>query len=168
MQKEQLHLGAKWSFRISAYIFVIILAMIISTGTIAGLLLFIGLKGVIFLAIIIIIIGIVIAEVYTQMAYNRFFYEFDKDSLKIERGIIWKKYSNIPYDRVQNVDITRGIIARICGFSTINIQTAGYGGFANGRGQMSEGYVPATGIKRAEQIRDFLMKKISGKRSKGM
>ena len=109
--------------------------------------------------------AIVIGEVYTRMAYNRWLYELSKDSLKLERGIIWKKYSNIPYQRVQNVDIHRGVIARMLGFSTVDIQTAGmhmsygrYGGRAR-----SEGHIPAVSIKEAEDMREFLMKKI-GKR----
>jgi putative membrane protein len=101
------------------------------------------------------------------MAYNRWFYEFTDTQLRVEKGIIWKRYSNIPYQRVQNVDITRGIIARICGFSSVNIQTAGYSVPANARGH-SEGYIPAVDVKEAEKIREFLMKKINKKSSSGL
>ena len=101
------------------------------------------------------------------MAYNRWFYEFTPTELKLERGIIWKRYSNIPYDRVQNVDIHRGIIARITGFSTVEIQTAGFH-MSSGRhgGARSEGHIPGVSIEAAEKIREFVMKKISH-RSKG-
>ena len=102
---------------------------------------------------------IVIAEVYARMAYNRWKYEFTPTNLKIEKGIIWKKYSNIPYERVQNIDIHRGIIARIFGFSTIQIQTAGFSGMP-----YSEGNIPAVGIEHSEKIREFLMKKITGRK----
>jgi membrane protein YdbS with pleckstrin-like domain len=105
------------------------------------------------------------------MAYNRWFYEFTKDNLKIERGIIWKRYSNVPYERVQNVDIRRGIIARMLGFSSVMIQTAGYSGAAPGwqmrfgrarynSAMNTEGYIPAVDTEGAEKIRDFLMKRI--------
>ena len=111
-------------------------------------------------ALLYIVAIIIVAEIYARMAYNRWFYEFTEDNLKIERGIIWKKYSNIPYERVQNVDITRGIIARLCGFSSVNIQTAGFSYSPKG-GAMSEGYIPAVDMGEAEKIREFLMKKIS-------
>ena len=90
------------------------------------------------------------------MSYNRWFYEFNDDCLKLERGIIWKRYSNVPYERIQNVDIHRGIIARMFGFSSLMIQTAGYSAKAN-----AEGYIPAVEISQAEQIRTFVMKKIT-------
>ena len=94
------------------------------------------------------------------MAYNRFFYEFTDNNLRLERGIIWKRYSNVPYERVQNVDISRGIIARLCGFSSVNIQTAGYSAMGR-RGISSEGYLPAVSPEEADEMREFLMKKIS-------
>jgi|SRR3989344_4133561 len=161
---EKLHPGAKWLFRVKGYITPLYLAFII-------LIIFINFSQnisspqKIFMMIIgFLFIVIVIAEIYAQMAYNRWFYEFASDGLKLERGIIWKGYSNVPYSRVQNVDITRGIIARMIGFSTVNIQTAGYG-VQNVR---SEGYIPAVSVEKAEEIRKFLMKKINKRKDSGM
>ena len=172
---EQLHPGAKWLFRLRGYAGAIFLLIFLSwfiipaISVIASLILGIGINAILFIVIfsliVFIFLVIIIAEIYARMAYNRWFYEFTPSNLKIEKGIIWKKYSNIPYERVQNVDITRGVIARIIGFSSINIQTAGYSG--GGRGMpVSEGYIPAVSQEAAEKIRGFLMKKI-GKRSKG-
>ena len=107
------------------------------------------------------VVLIILAEIWIRMAYNRWFYEFTDTNLKLERGVIWKRYSNVPYERVQNVDIHRGIIARMLGFSSVIIQTAGYSAMGRGGGVMSEGYLPAIDIESAEKIRDFLMKKIS-------
>jgi membrane protein YdbS with pleckstrin-like domain len=167
--KSKLHPGVKWSFRFGGYlsgIFFVIFMSVFFLGVIGAL---VGsiLVGFVLL-ILFAILWIIMVEVFTQMAYNRWFYEFDNNGMKIEKGIIWKKYSNIPYERIQNVDIRRGVIARMLGFSSIEIQTAGYGGFYGGRGGHrghSEGYLPGVEIKKAEQIRDFLMKKISGKKS---
>jgi membrane protein YdbS with pleckstrin-like domain len=91
------------------------------------------------------------------MSYNRWFYEFNNDGLRLERGIIWKRYSNVPYERIQNVDVQRGIIARICGFSSVMIQTAGY----SSAQPRAEGYIPAIEMNQAEKIREFVMKKIT-------
>jgi len=96
------------------------------------------------------------------MAYNRWFFELTNDSVKLERGIIWKKYSNIPYGRIQNIDITRGILARILNFSTLDIQTAGYSGYGR-RNSRSEGHIPALSVTEAEKVRDFLLKHIRHK-----
>ena len=175
---EKLHPGAKWSFRIGAYSTLIVtFAFIIpifmnvfifgmfATGDVSG-------TGSIFPKVIIsIILGlffvVIFGEVYARLAYNNWRYQFTEHNLKLERGIIWKKYSNIPYERVQNVDIQRGIIARMMGFSTVDIQTAGAA--YSGRGiSKSEGHIPAVGLKHAEEIREFLMKKISSKHGQGM
>lgn len=177
MAVHQLHPGAKWQFRIRGYVGAFVLLMFLgwfifptlsifgkvflgaSVGTLLGLSLF----GI----LIYIILIVVIAEIYARMAYKRWKYEFTDTNLKLERGIIWKRYSNIPYERVQNVDITRGILARMLGFSSINIQTAGYSYTPKG-GAASEGYIPAVYPEEAEKIRDFLMKRISKRRQGGL
>jgi len=113
------------------------------------------------------IVVIMLIELYVSMSYNRWFYEFTGTELKLERGVIWKRYSNIPYQRIQNVDISRGIIARLCGFSTVHIQTAGYS-YSSGTGFGSEGYIPAVDAAEAERIRAFVMKKISERGHSGL
>lgn len=179
---EKLHPGAKWVFRIRGYFGALFLLIFFSwflfpiIGAL-GVLVF-GLQAGIQAIVLIILFGfflyifliIIIAEIYARMAYNRWFYEFGGDNLKLERGIIWKRYSNIPYERVQNVDIHRGILARMLGFSSVLIQTAGYSGYGRGSRGFSEGYLPAVSMEKAEKIREFLMKKISKnyKRGRGL
>ena len=90
------------------------------------------------------------------MAYNRWFWEFNNEGLRLERGIIWKRYSNVPYERIQNVDIHRGIIARMLGFSSLMIQTAGYSTHPH-----AEGYIPPLDRNQEEQLRSFVMKRIT-------
>lgn len=168
---EQLHPGAKWLFRLGGYvgsIFVMVFLswiMIPVVSVVGGLIFGVGSIGWIVLIgfFVYIILIIVIAEIYAKMAYARWFYEFTPTNLKIEKGIIWKKYSNIPYERVQNVDIHRGVLARMLGFSTVAIQTAGFSYSPRGHGGGAEGSIPAVSPEKAEKIRDFLMKKITRK-----
>jgi len=174
MAREQLHSGAKWLFRIGGYFGAFFLLIFFSwfLFPVLGVLgaIFFGAKfiiGIVLFGIILYIaLIIIIAEIYARMAYNRWFYEFTPESLKLERGIIWKRYSNVPYERVQNVDIHRGILARMLGFSSVMIQTAGYSGYGRRGGGFSEGYLPAVAPERAEQIREFLMKRISRRGSR--
>ncbi len=173
MALKRLHPGAKWLFRIKGFfgwLFFLIFFSIWSGTFLAAMVGGFTLAGVFTYLILLVILLIVLVEVYSRLAYHFWMYDFMGNQLKIERGIIWKRYSNIPYERVQNVDITRGIIARICGFSTVNIQTAGFSAPAGNRaGAWSEGYIPAVPMEEAEKIRDFLMKKISKKgRSQGL
>ncbi|MBS3099553.1 PH domain-containing protein [Candidatus Pacearchaeota archaeon] len=122
--------------------------------------------AIIFYILFIIIVG----EIYARMSYSRYLYEITHDAVKLEHGIIWKKYTSIPYERVQNVDIKRGIIARMFGFSTVEIETAGQSGMGahygfrfgrrGNRQYKSEGHLPAIDVDGAEKIREFVMKKI--------
>ena len=167
---KKLHPGVKVSWRISAYIGFIIFVFFLLISVFAALLAIgFGFYKILTTFIIILILWIIFVEVWIRLAYNRWFYEFTPDNLKIERGVIFKRYSNVPYERIQNVDIRRGIIARIFGFSSVMIQTAGYSGGGRGQGIGSEGYIPAVSKEEAEKIRDFVMKKISKKgRSQGL
>lgn len=176
---EKLHQGAMWSFRIRVYTTMIFLSFFLAwfvVPAIAVLFSFFGggnsglSSGPIFLAIFVYLIFIIIVgEIYARLAYKYWKYEFTKSELRLERGIIWKRYSNIPYERIQNIDIHRGILARILGFSTLNIQTAGYSGGYQRSGiggySMSEGHIPAVSKEGAEKIREWVMHKITGKKS---
>lgn len=175
---EKLHPGAKWSFRIGAYMVTLVLAVVLTSVLGNMLRVFFAARkmqageslsiGFSFIPLIIgVVIAIIVSEIYARLAYNNWRYEFTDMNLKLERGVIWKKYSNIPYERVQNVDISRGIFARMLGFSTVDIQTAGAAYSARGRPR-SEGHIPAVGVERAEKIREFVMHKVSKKSAGGM
>jgi len=166
---KQLHQGAKWVFRIRIYISLFFLIVMFASFffPIAMSLSQIPFFDSFFASLVPftlfwIIMVVVLGEVYSRLAYKNWKYELTSHEIKLERGIIWKRYSAIPFERVQNIDIQRGILARMLGFSTLNIQTAGYHMAARG-GAVSEGYIPAVSVKDAEEMRDFLIKKI-GKR----
>ena len=160
---ESLHPGAKWKFRIEIYLGLIIFLAFFFVPFIASTK---ALQAIwIFLSLAIFFFIILIGEIFIRWAYRNWKYEFTKEALKIEKGVIVKRYKSIPYERIQNIDITRGIIARMIGFSTVDIQTAGYSVYpAKGGRGFSEGHIPAVSIARAEQIREFLMKRISHNR----
>ena len=168
---EKLHSGARWQFRISGYLLIGFLGIFFGLWIIASLVTSsllatkdssISIMTIIFLIFIgYFLFVIIVSEIYARMSYNRWFYEFNDEGLRLERGIIWKRYSNVPYERIQNVDVHRGVIARMLGFSSLKIQTAGYSATP-----YSEGNIPAVDINKAEQIRNFIMKKITRKRER--
>jgi membrane protein YdbS with pleckstrin-like domain len=163
---ESLHKGAKWKFRFQLYVSFIFLFIFLSIFLLSfnPNIIYFPLKILSFFLIILLFI-IIIGEIFVNWTYKNWKYELTKDSLKIEKGVIVKKYKSIPYERIQNVDITRGVLARIIGFSTVDIQTAGYSVYnSQGGAGMSEGHLPAVSIDQAEKIRAFLMKKITGKK----
>lgn len=171
MAQKKLHPGAKWLFRVRAIWSLIFLAIFIGIFWVAtiseseGNFPFSNVFAILSITTIVALTLIIaIIEAYARLSYRFWAYEFTDTQLRIERGIIWKKYSNIPYERVQNIDITRGIIARLCNFSTVNIQTAGFSvPVGNQPGAHAEGHIPAVPVKEAEEIRNFVIKKITKK-----
>lgn len=174
---NQLHPRFKWLLRFKAYGLLILICLFISSWVLP----FIAVIGAatnslmaptfFLLPLVYLIVIVGIGEVYSRMSYNRWLYEFTADGLKLEHGIIWKRYTTIPYEKVQNVDIHRGLLARILGFSTMEIETAGQSDshYYRRRGKYkSEGHLPAVGIEEAEKIRTFIMKKISSKNRTGI
>jgi len=99
---------------------------------------------------------------WAKLTYRNWRYQLTENAIKIEKGVIWKKYISIPYERVQNVDIYRGVFARILGLSDLQIQTAGYS--VSGKyGSGTEGRLPGLDPQKAEQLREELVRRIRGK-----
>ncbi|MBI4148702.1 PH domain-containing protein [Candidatus Woesearchaeota archaeon] len=170
---QQLHPSARWVFRTSVYQWLIPMLAIIAIVAFVALVIVVFpsegqtevsqedaalsrtmmiLAG--FAALATIIGGLLSSEVYARMAYERYLYDLTKEGLIIERGIVWKKHVTIPYDRIQNVDIERGILARLLNFSSVSIHTAGYSGGG------PEGYLPALDVATADQMRGALLRRI--------
>jgi len=116
----------------------------------------------------VVLLFVIIAPIFSyflaQLSYRFYRYGLTPEGIKIEKGVIWKRYITIPYGRIQNVDIYRGPLARALGLSDLQIQTAGY---SYGKARSTEGRLPGLSPKDAEDLRDKLVKKI-GSKSQGL
>ncbi len=99
---------------------------------------------------------------WAKLTYRFWLYDITEDTFKMEHGVIWKRYVSIPYERVQNIDIHRGVMARIFGLSDLRIQTAGFGGAQGRYGAWAEGNLPGIKREKAEQLREELISKVKG------
>src|SRR3989344_3659414 len=120
---------------------------------------------------VIIPVFLVLCFVWSKLTYHFYRYELTDAGFRKELGVISKKYVTIPYDRIQNVDIYRGILARILGLSDLNIQTAGMSatvGRFGVSGGGAEGRLPALSRKTAEQIRDELIQRARQAKNQGL
>ncbi len=59
--------------------------------------------------------------------YRRFEYETTPDTFDIRSGVISRRNREIPYHRVQNVDISRNVLQRALQIAELRIETAGGG-----------------------------------------
>ena len=98
------------------------------------------------------------AWVYNVYAYHFYRYSVEESCLKVEKGIIWKTYKSIPYKKIQNVDISRGVLDRFLGLSNLNVQTAG-SSYPNL--QTYEGSLPGLSFQTAQDLQKELTKKAS-------
>ena len=71
--------------------------------------------------------AIALALAYEFAYYQRYAYTFTDDTFDIESGVLNRREREIPYGRIQNVDISRNVIQRLLGLSAIDIETAGGG-----------------------------------------
>ncbi|RJQ36360.1 hypothetical protein C4552_03675 [Candidatus Parcubacteria bacterium] len=121
--------------------------------------------GVITISIFILVLAL--AYVWARLSYYYYRYELSDLGFRKESGVIWKQSVTIPYDRIQNVDIYRGILARLLGLSDLHIQTAGISASYNRTGALSEGRLPGLDREEAERLRDELVARVS-KRGQGL
>ena len=73
-------------------------------------------------------VGAILLAVGYEIAYfRRFEYELTDDTFDIRSGVISRREREIPYRRIQNVDISRNVLQRLLGIAAVNLETAGGG-----------------------------------------
>ena len=75
-----------------------------------------GLGGFIFIG------GVIL--LYQVLYYHSFFFVIEEHKMVVESGIIFKKSYVVPFDQLQNVVISRGLISSLFGLSRIQIWLA--------------------------------------------
>lgn len=121
---------------------------------------------------IILILLAIAGYVWSHFSWRLYRYELRDDGFRKEYGVIWKKYVTIPYERIQNVDIYRGLLGRILGLSDLEIQTAGMSAivsrFSGIGGEGAEGRLPCVSREEAEKVRDELIRRARGSKNQGV
>lgn len=85
-----------------------------------------GLKGLAIGAVV--LIGGIALSIGWQIAYyRRFEYRLTEDTFDIDSGVISRRAREIPYGRIQNVDIRQNVIQRVLGIAEVRLETAGGG-----------------------------------------
>jgi len=105
---------------------------------------------------------LVLSYLVALLTYNNYKFKLTQNTIEIERGIIYKRYVSIPFQRIQNVNIYRSLLERVIGISTVTIQTAGRSVTITRRGYIGgpEGVLPGLSKIDAKHIRDDLINRI--------
>ncbi|WP_435318858.1 PH domain-containing protein [Haloarchaeobius sp. TZWSO28] len=103
-----------------------------------------GLAIPVALALLIIAIGVG----HAMLLYRDWRFDLESDSLYLERGVITRVETAVPYVRVQHVDTQRSPIDRALGLSRVVVYTAGSRG--------ADVSVPGLTPERARRLRNEL------------
>ncbi|ELY97060.1 membrane-flanked domain-containing protein [Natrialba chahannaoensis JCM 10990] len=71
--------------------------------------------------------GFLAGVAYGIAYYYRFGYEITSDTVDVSSGVFARRSREIPYGRIQNVDIRQGVLQRLLNLAIVSIETAGGG-----------------------------------------
>src|SRR5690606_8424493 len=75
-----------------------------------------------------IVLGAIIGLVYGAIAWRRTRYGIGEESVFLHSGVLWRQQRHVRLDRLQAVDVTQPLLARLFGFSSLKIESAGGAG----------------------------------------
>ncbi len=113
---------------------------------------FSGYTAPVFAVLLIVGIGAIVG--WQVAYYQRFEYELTDDTFDIGSGVISRRHREIPYRRIQNVDISRTLVQRALGIAELRIETAG--------GGSSEAHLRYVDYDEAKRLQDDLRRRKAG------
>lgn len=77
-------------------------------------------------------------------------YSLDSQKMVLKTGLIYRKTRTIPLERIQNVELSRGILHQMLDLADLKIETAG--------GTEAEAHLSALSVAEAQRLKDFLQR----------
>jgi len=132
------------------------LSWIIPAVVVALFLLPLGLASAVAVVLLFpLLVAVFLTAFWIRKYYSSITYVLTNDEMVVERGVWWKRKSFVPYNRITNICVVQGPIARRFGLGTVRIQTAGFSGGGSAGGRVAEAVI--LGVKNFEEIRDVIM-----------
>ncbi len=94
------------------------------------------------------VVALLLGTVHALLLYRDWRFELQDDALYLERGVLTRVETAVPYVRVQHVDTQRSPVDRALGLSSVVIYTAGSRG--------ADVTVPGLTPERAKRLRNEL------------
>ncbi|MEQ1724533.1 MAG: PH domain-containing protein [Sphingopyxis sp.] len=111
----------------------------------------IGVTGQWWLIVPALVIFVLISMLFVWMAWARFTWRVDDDDIAISSGIFSRNDRTIPFDRIQDVSIEQGLVARVLGLATVGFET----GSAESD-KKDDGKLNGISIADAQALRDHI------------
>ncbi len=110
-----------------------------------------------------IVIGVIVVAALTFLLwwisafYDTAAYRLTLEDIEYRRGVFFRKKSNVPYNRITNIETHQGPVQRYVGAGSVAIQTAGQ----SGQGATAE--LTVNGVADYEDIAEQVQEKVHGK-----
>ena len=85
------------------------------------------------------------------MRWRNFSFRVGRHEIRIESGLLSRTHRSIPFDRIQDVTVEQGPLARVFGLARVGFETGG-----SAAGQADDGALSAIPLPRAAEIRDLV------------
>ena len=118
---------------------------------------YLAVSGQLSLALGIAALLLVVSAASIFIYWRRFEFRVGADDIQIDSGVLSRTHRSIPFDRIQDVDITQGPVARVLGLAKVTFETGG----GSAQAGKEDGVIQAITLKRAEQLREL----VRGRRS---
>ena len=90
--------------------------------------------------------------------YETSFYRLTQDDIEHKRGVWFKSKTEVPYNRITNVDTNQGPVQRYVGCGQVKIQTAG-------SSAQTGAELIINGVENFEEIQEQIVMKVKSKKS---
>lgn len=72
-----------------------------------------------------ILLGLVASALWEVARFERYSYDLTDDTVDIRSGVFSRREREIPYERIQNVDIAQNVVQRVLDVAELRLETAG-------------------------------------------
>lgn len=113
---------------------------------------------------LILVAYLVVTFLIAVLVYDYFYFTIDDDEVRVEHGIIHKRLVSVPFQQIQNVNITRTLIDRLLGIARLEIESAGATNvhqreIVGGTRSRAEGFLPGVSLDDARLLHDIILQK---------
>ncbi len=99
-------------------------------------------------AFVVIALLLGVTLVFSWLRWRMFTYQVLPDQLVISRGVLHRTRRSIPAERIQDVSLKQGLLARLLGLAEVRIETGG--------GEKDEGRLDSVSLAEAHRLRALL------------
>jgi membrane protein YdbS with pleckstrin-like domain len=96
-------------------------------------------------------LGLLTLAAWPPLEYRHYRYDVREHDLLVQHGVLFRRWSSIPLNRIQHVDTRQGPLERMLGLSRLLVYTAS--------GVSADGSVPGLAAEAAEALRDELSRR---------